>query len=90
MELLGTFVLLSCVTAEDTGGGELAEFVADHVLRHIDGDKLVAIMHSDGEADEVGGDHGRAGPRFDGGLLARLLGSNHTLLQFVMYIRSFF
>ena len=81
---------MTCVTAEDTGRGELAEFVANHVLGDIHRDELVAVMHSDGKTNEIGGNHGSAGPRFDRGLLARLLSSDDTLFQFVMYIRSFF
>ena len=78
------------MTAEDTCRGELAEFVTDHVLGDIHGDEFVPVMHSYSKANEVGGDHGGAGPSLDGGLFARLLRSDHTLLQFVMYIRSFF
>ena len=88
--LLGTFVLLTGVAAEDAGRGELAELVADHVLGDIDGDELVPVMHSDGETHEVGGDHGRAGPGLDGRFLPGLLGGDHALFQFEVYIRSFF
>ena len=88
--LLGTLVLLAGVAAEDARRGELAELVADHVLRDIDRDELVPVVYGDGEAHEVGGDHGGAGPRLDGGLFAGLLGGDHTLLQFVVDIRSFF
>ena len=89
-QLLGSFVLLTCVTAEDTCRGELAEFVTDHVFGDIHGDEFVPVMHSDGKANEIGGDHRGARPRFDGGFLARLLSSDHTWFQFEMYIRSFF
>ena len=58
------------MTAEDTGGRELAELVSDHVLGDIHGDELVPVMHSDGEAYKVGGDHGGAGPRLDGRFLS--------------------
>ena len=88
--LFGTFVLLTGVAAEDAGRGELTEFVSHHVLRDIHGDELVAVMHSDSEAHEVGGDHGRAGPGLDGRFLPGLLGGDHALFQFEVYIRSFF
>ena len=78
------------MAAEDARRGELAELVADHVLRDINRDELVPVVHGDGETHEVGGDHGSARPRLDGGLLAGLLGGDHALLQFVVYIRSFF
>lgn len=81
---------MTSVTAEDTGGSKLTEFVTNHVLGNIDGDEFVPVMHSDGKADEIGGDHRSARPRFDRGLFARLLSSDHSLFQFVMYIRSFF
>lgn len=45
---------MSSVTAEDTGGRKLAEFVANHVLSDIDGDEFVPVMHSDGESHEIG------------------------------------
>ena len=90
LELFGTFVFLSCVSAEDTGGSKFAELVADHVFGYIHGDEFVAVVDSDGEADEVRGDHGSARPCLDGALLARFLGGDHTLFQFVMYIRTFF
>ena len=88
--LLGTFVLVAGVSAEYTGGGEFAEFVSDHILGHIHGDEFVAVMDSDGEADEVRGNHRGAGPRLDGGFLAGFLGGDHALFQFVMYIGTFF
>lgn len=88
--LLGTFVLVAGVSAEYTSGGKFAEFVANHIFGHIDGDELVAVVDSDGEADEVGGNHRGAGPRLDSRFLAGLLGGDHTLFEFVMYIRTFF
>ena len=68
--LFRTFVLLTCVTAEYTGRGELAELVADHVLGDIDGDELVPVMHSDGKADEIRRNHRGARPGLDCGFLA--------------------
>ena len=81
---------MACVSAEDTGRSKFAEFVADHVFGNIHGDEFVAIVDSDGETDEVRRNHRGAGPSLDGGLLAGFLSSDHTLFQFVMYIRTFF
>lgn len=78
------------MSAEDTGGSKFAQFVADHILGNIHGDEFVAIVDSDGEAYEVGGNHRGTRPGLDGALLARLLGGDHALFQFVMYIRTFF
>lgn len=89
-ELFGTFVFLACVSAENTGGSKFAEFVADHVFGYIHGDEFVAIMDSDGKAYEVRGNHRGAGPCLDGALLAGFLSGDHTLFQFIMYIRTFF
>ena len=89
-KLFLALVLLAGVTAEDTGGGELTEAVANHVLGHIDGDELVAVVNCDGEADEVGRDHGSAGPRLDGGFLTGGLGFEHALFEFIVNKRSFF
>src|SRR5580700_8395716 len=38
---------------------ELAEFVAHHLLRHVDGNMLVAVVDAEGEAHELG-QHRRA------------------------------
>ena len=90
MILSGTFVFLSCVSSEYTGGSELAQFMADHVLRYIDGDELVAIVNGDGKTYEIRGDHRGAGPSFDGALLTGGLSVENALFQFVVYIGTFF
>lgn len=69
-KLLGSFVLLSCMAAEDTCRGEFSELVADHVFSNIHGDELVAVMHSNREAYEIRGNHRGAGPSLDCALLA--------------------
>ncbi len=47
------FFLVAGVAAESAGGSELAELVTYHVLRHVDGDELVAVMHGEGVAYKV-------------------------------------
>src|SRR3954451_24783047 len=49
-------LLVGRVTLERASQRELAQFVPDHVLRHIHGNVLLAIVHSNGEADEFGRD----------------------------------
>ena len=45
------------MAAEDTRRSELAEFMTHHVLSNIDGDKLIAIMHSNGLANKIRRNH---------------------------------
>src|SRR5215211_753991 len=54
------------VPLEGARRGELAELVADHVLRHVDGDVALAVVDGEGQADEVGRDGRAARPRLDG------------------------
>src|SRR3712207_9410096 len=53
------------VPLEGARRGELAELVADHVLRHVDGDVALAVVDGEGQADEVGRDGRAARPRLD-------------------------
>src|ERR1043165_2317934 len=69
----------AAVRLEDARRGELAELVADHVLRDVHGDERLAIVHGESVADEVGRDRGAAGPGLD-----RLLGAGlRGLLDFL-------
>ena len=45
------------MTSEDSGRGELAQLVANHVLGHIHRDELVAIVNGDGLSDEIRRNH---------------------------------
>lgn len=38
---------------EGTGGGELAQLVANHIFRHINGHMLAAVVHREGVTDEI-------------------------------------
>ncbi len=89
-ELSGTFVFLTCVAAEYTGGSKFAELVTDHVFGNIYGDEFVAIMNGDRQTYEIRGDHRCAGPSFDSGLFARFLRSDYALFKFIVYIWTFF
>ena len=48
------------MTAERAGGSKLAKLMAYHILRNIDGNVGLAIVHSDGQAYHIGDDHGSA------------------------------
>src|SRR4029079_800695 len=62
---LGHLLDLARVPLELPGGRELAELVADHVLRHVDGDELLAVVDGQGVADHLRGDGGAARPGLD-------------------------
>src|ERR1035437_1804802 len=57
------------VTLEGAGQGKLAELVADHVFGNVHRDVLLAIMHSNGQADEVWQYRRTARPRLDRSLI---------------------
>ena len=50
------------MTTEGTGGRELSELVADHVLRDEDRDELVPVVNGNRMTDEVRADHRGASP----------------------------
>src|SRR5437764_15073754 len=79
------------VPLEGARRGELAELVADHVLRHVDGDVALAVVDGEGQADEVGRDGRAARPSLDrgraGSALPNLL---DLLLQVPVNERPFF
>jgi len=53
------------VTLESTGQRELAKLVPDHLVGDVDRHVLLAVVHGDGQADELGQDHGAARPGLD-------------------------
>ncbi len=50
------------MTLESTCERELTQLVANHLIGDIDRHVLFAVMHSNGQADELGQDHGATGP----------------------------
>src|SRR3954454_21842806 len=58
-------LLVRRVTLERSGQGELAELVADHLLGHVHGHVLLAVVHGDRDADEIGQDRRAARPGLD-------------------------
>src|ERR1700733_11161688 len=58
-------LLVGRVTAEGAGRREFAELVADHVFVHLHRQKLVAVVDSEGQANELRQDRRPAGPDLD-------------------------
>src|SRR6185437_12734636 len=56
---------------ECAGRGELTELVADHVLVHLHGQELVAVIDTEGEAHELRQDRRAARPDPDDLVTAR-------------------
>jgi len=54
------------------GRGEFTELVADHVIRHENGDEFVAVMKAKRQADKLRQDRGATAPGFDDGALATI------------------
>ncbi len=47
-------LLVGRVAVEGAGRGELAQLVADHVLRNEHWDKLATVVHGEGQANGFG------------------------------------
>src|SRR5215813_9857411 len=74
---------------EGASEGELAEPMADHVLRHVDGDELPAVVHGQGVPHELRHDGGAARPGLQHLLLALAVELLHPLLQPLVDVRPF-
>ena len=57
--------LVAAVPVEHPGRRELAELVADHVLGHVDRNVLLAVVHAEGQADELRQDRRATAPDLD-------------------------
>ena len=75
---------------EGAGQRELAQLVADHVLRDEDGDVLAPVMHGQRVADHLREDGGAARPGLDDALLVARIHVVNPLEQFGVRIRPFF
>src|SRR5882757_4653290 len=74
---------------ERAGRGELAQLVADHVLRYQHRHVQTAVMHGDGQTDHIGNDHGTTRPRLDGTAIVFLTGRLHFFSQVQIHERAF-
>src|SRR5690242_2631707 len=63
--------LALAVTAEVAGGSELAQLVADHVLRHVDRHVAAAVVDADGVTHHLREDRRVAAPGLEHALVAR-------------------
>src|SRR3569833_1641087 len=75
--LLPLGLLVGRVPVIGTGRCELAELVADHFLGHRDRDVHEAVVHAEGQPDELRQDGGAAAPHLDhfvAAAVANLLG----------------
>src|SRR5688572_4709035 len=77
------------VTTEQPRRRELAELVADHVLRHVHRNELVAVVHGEGVTDEVGDDRARPRPGLDDLLRVRRVHRVDFRLQRFLDVRPF-
>ena len=61
------------MTLEGAGGNELAQLVADHILGHVNGHVLLAVMNGESVANERGEDGGGTAPGLQNLLLVVLI-----------------
>src|SRR4051812_10699571 len=76
---------LAAVPLEGARRGELAELVSHHLLGEVDGDELVAVVHRQRVADEVGRDGGAARPGLQHAPLPLLVHRPDFLLEALLY-----
>ncbi|MNJ61071.1 hypothetical protein D3C77_568420 [compost metagenome] len=77
------------MTLERTGQCELAQLVTDHVLVDINGNVLLAVVHSDRQTDELGQDRGTTRPGLDRLLVFARDGRVHLFDQVSIDKRAF-
>lgn len=76
------------MSLEFTGRGEFSELVSDHVFGDEDGDMLVSIVDSKGDADEFRGNRAATGPGLDDSLF--ITHSCYFFQETGIYVRAFF
>src|SRR5579859_4403153 len=87
--LLPLGLLVGGVAGKVAGGRELAELHADHVLAYQHGHVLLAVVHAEGQAHELGHDRRAARPDLDHLLAARILDGFRLLEQIAVDERAF-
>src|SRR5687768_8467817 len=80
-------LLRGAVRLERAREGELAETMADHVLRDVDGDELAPVVHGERVAHELGRDRGAPRPRLEDLLLARAVELFDTSVELLVDVR---
>ena len=81
---------ITSVALEGTGGNELTQLVANHVLSHIHRHMLAAVMHGKSVTNELGEDRGGTAPGLDDLLLAGSVHRFNVLHKSSLDERSFF
>ena len=81
---------ITSVALEGTGGNELTQLVANHVLSHIHRHMLAAVVDGKGVTNEFGEDRGGAAPGLDDLLLAGSVHRFNVLHKSSLDERSFF
>src|SRR6266480_322644 len=76
------------VAAEQPGVRELPELVPHHVLRHVDRDELVAVVHGERVPDEVGRDGAAPRPGLEDLLLVLVVQGRELLEQRRLHVRA--
>lgn len=89
-ELLGGLDGDGTVRLEQTGQGELAEAVTNHVFSHVDRDEVLAVVNQERVANEVRSDHGGTGPSLDGAFLLGVVELVHLVEEGLLNERTFF
>src|SRR5581483_1868634 len=82
-------LLLCRVADEGAGGAELSELVADHVLGHVHGNELAAVVHRERVPDELGDDRRTPRPGLDDRLLVAFGHRLHLLREVGVDERAF-
>src|SRR5262245_39270432 len=82
-------LLVRRVTLEEAGRGKLAELVADHLIGHVHRHVLLAVVHGDRQADEVGQDRRTPRPGLDRLLVLGGRGPLDLAHQVVVHERTF-
>jgi hypothetical protein len=77
------------VAGERARLGELAELVADHVFRDVDGNELLSVVHGERVAHEVGRNHRGPAPRLDDALSILLVELVHLAPELVVDVGTF-
>ncbi len=78
------------MSAKSSGDAELAEFVADHVLRDQHFIENLAVVDQEGMADELGNNSTSAGPSLDGVPNVGIFLAQDFFQELLFEIRSFF
>src|SRR5438034_9171549 len=81
---------LAAMTLERPRRRELAQSVADHILRHEDFHVNLAVVDHEGQAHKLGHDRASTGPRLDRLFRAAPLGGLHLLVDLEVHKRTFF